>query len=571
MECKAQLWKFCIIESSGSIESSIFGFGEFITALALLVIVYTITDIRYRFRLSIAPGYLFRQSFIIIGVVGCLILGKDLWIAQKWWVLHVPGLGQAVIEAVLGALFLYIAITWIFHAFIRPPVFSRKNCKRYTHVLYPLILKGSETELPILADELARSAESIVELGSNRPPEEQSKKKGESNSKRKFTPAEHVDDLLWLIADKQFCRHIAASSPATAIVLLEKISKEKKYALPYGLFAHNVVEEALRNPNSRLYHERDLYSGLLGTIKPFSQTIFGDYQLVESSNPSPLDAGFATEDDWSAIQLSAYTHCVLITIKAYLNSHQWGAHSFSIYRSFSTIKSSIIDVTSISVDEPGVFNLDSVKRLRRVISFLNDAIDLIADRDPLPRPVKLRPSDRRHGTEDLYDLIAELIFDVIDMVAWVNGNLERIWWLHRSTVWGEFFRSFRKSKARSIVLFKVRRKIFDAIMEMEKFQHFQSARLLGFCLNIFGLEIGKSSDFGREDYALRRVLIPWAKKNYMNLHVSRPDIAKACLIGGITFDSEKTRLVKTYSKGLAREPGRKFLELEVPEPEDTAK
>lgn len=49
--------------------ASIFGFAEYISALALLVIVYTIADVRYQFRIAVAPIPLFKLTFILITVI----------------------------------------------------------------------------------------------------------------------------------------------------------------------------------------------------------------------------------------------------------------------------------------------------------------------------------------------------------------------------------------------------------------------------------------------------------------------------------------------------------------------
>lgn len=48
---------------------SIFGFTTFISALALLVIVYTVTDIRYRFRVAITPIPLYVAKSCLIGSI----------------------------------------------------------------------------------------------------------------------------------------------------------------------------------------------------------------------------------------------------------------------------------------------------------------------------------------------------------------------------------------------------------------------------------------------------------------------------------------------------------------------
>jgi len=42
-------WLFCFEPISASPASKIFGFSEFLAAVALLAVIYTITDVRYKF------------------------------------------------------------------------------------------------------------------------------------------------------------------------------------------------------------------------------------------------------------------------------------------------------------------------------------------------------------------------------------------------------------------------------------------------------------------------------------------------------------------------------------------
>jgi hypothetical protein len=52
-------WVSCFVPHvSNAAPADIFTFAEYLAAVALLVVLYTITDFRYRFRLSITPRYL---------------------------------------------------------------------------------------------------------------------------------------------------------------------------------------------------------------------------------------------------------------------------------------------------------------------------------------------------------------------------------------------------------------------------------------------------------------------------------------------------------------------------------
>ncbi|WP_306287340.1 hypothetical protein, partial [Pseudomonas sp. MD195_PC81_125] len=53
-------------------------------------------------------------------------------------------------------------LVWAWFAFIRPPIFGKRNTERYAQSLYRFILKGSPAELAVIADELVHSARPLI-------------------------------------------------------------------------------------------------------------------------------------------------------------------------------------------------------------------------------------------------------------------------------------------------------------------------------------------------------------------------------------------------------------------------
>lgn len=64
-----------------------FGFSEFLAGLALIVLAWTIADVRYRFRIQIAPIPLQKLTFTVVVSTGLLTLITDLWRASGWLVI----------------------------------------------------------------------------------------------------------------------------------------------------------------------------------------------------------------------------------------------------------------------------------------------------------------------------------------------------------------------------------------------------------------------------------------------------------------------------------------------------
>jgi hypothetical protein len=368
--------------------SPIFNFAAFVQALALLVIVYTLTGIRYRFRLAVAPIPLRGLTFVFIGVIGFGTLITDMWFA-KGWLMPTFIADQSIFQVVFGAIFLLIAMMWIYYAFIVPPIFCRQNYHKFANELYKVIVKGSDSELPVIGNELVKSAGSLVALSKQTPPKPNNDaRRNEEVKKHKPNVSDYAHDILLLIGNRKLCRHIIASSPVTAIAFFQEMGTQKKYNIPIWQFAKNISTEAIMNKDSILYHEDEGYSsGLIGYLKPFSQAIYGNYQLVEALGShfgSPLDIHYEIIWSCDASQLEAYCRVVKITLKSYLERGSWYQHSFVLYRALENIKDSCQDVYKLNEIPSDYYSTDISKRLHTVVRFINAVIDLIGEQKNFP-------------------------------------------------------------------------------------------------------------------------------------------------------------------------------------------
>jgi hypothetical protein len=142
-----------------------------------------------------------------------------------------------------------------------------------------------------------------------------------------------------------------------------------------------------------------------------------------------------------------------------------------------------------------------------------------------------------------------LIFEVIGHATALKTKEFDSWSIHYSSIWSRLF-NFDKSKTRRIVLFKVRRLLYEEIKGVETHPNFLNAAYLGYCLNVLGLELGTKRGFRGDEYPLRKAVISFAQKNYLALVERQYKVAGAVLVGTISFDKSKKQLVKTYNAGL---------------------
>src|SRR5690606_19091316 len=120
----ARLAPALCLESSKSGAPGIFGFAEFVQAFALLVIVYTFTDVKYRFRIAVAPLPILPLTYVAAALVGAGTLFSDFWFANGY---PVPSFLNSLAgwQAGFGLLFLVVVLLWIWFAFVAPPRFGR--------------------------------------------------------------------------------------------------------------------------------------------------------------------------------------------------------------------------------------------------------------------------------------------------------------------------------------------------------------------------------------------------------------------------------------------------------------
>jgi hypothetical protein len=555
--CDNLLAGMCLVEPSST--GRIFGFSEFVQAFALLILVYTVSDTRSRFRVATAPFRFQILMFVASGTIGLGTLVTDFWFAKK---LPTPiSLSEQIYwQLAFGLIFLALVLAWLWYAFVHPPVFGRLNAYNFTRALFQRILQGDPTDLPIVAGELARSARTLVKFAPEFRPHWA--RDDENTPAPKFTRTQlYARDVLLLIANRRLCRHIAASSPGTAMALFQEMSKQEKYYLPISQFGVNVSTEAILNKDSILYHEDEgYYSGYFGYVKPFTQAIYGDHRLVEAQQSTPLDIRAYEFGGFNATQLEAYCRATLTTFADTIRRSNFYTHSFALARAFDTIEHSCSDLYKLNDENLSPEIRDDIsRRVGVVMDFVNDAIKAL-DEQGVKRTTLRRHSEPYKWNENYYDHLAHIIVELIGDAALVKSKKFLTWNIQHNSIWAKIF-GFQDSKTHRIIQFLVRRLLYAEIQSIERFPNFKNAAYLGYCLNISGLTLGshKAND---GEYVFRKAVIAWAKRNYIWLVKRNPKVAKTALIGKLSYDARNKRLIKTYEEGLRKKAPQEFLKLD---------
>ena len=523
-----------------------FGFSEFLTSLALMVLAWTTSDVRYRFRIQCAPISLQHFAFRIVTTVGILTLLTDLWRTKNWCVPTFIPLTLGLWQAIMGGALLLTFIFWVRIAFIHPPVYNIYNARRFTQALYLIILKGSKEELPIIADELTHSMKNIVIYATE---EQKNPDKNTQDTQDTQEVQIYANTILDLIADRRFCETIASSSPITAIALYSEMNRTKKYRIPVKIFTKNLINEAINNKHSFLYHETNGYhSGLIGSQKPLSQTLFSNYRISEAIGTT-LFIETNREQNWDNDQWDAYCRTVLATLISF-NPNEHEGNSYILKHAILHIRNMTMKIQNLNSNTNTSTNIELFNIINTIIKFTKASIESLNEKQ-VPPVIKLRHKHKATLVnesiydESIYDEISSLMSEIIIRSSLVENQqwktyIEQI--IKSTTL---FYDNIPRGTAERVIQIKFRRKIFNEIVKLKTSPYFIHALTLRFCLNTFGIQ---ALNYKRKsgDSILIKAITEWMKNNYDWMYTHKKEIAVACLGDNSYYDSKNHVIIKKY-------------------------
>lgn len=526
-------------QSAARADQKIFGFAEFIAAMALLVVLYSIADVRYRFRLQVAPGPLEKLTFGLFTFIGVASLFSELWWAEAWplpttcWFLT-----RDTWQVVLGLLFFGSLLTWMWYAFIAPATFARANAFRYFRALLRVIVRGNPDELGVIANEIAPSADSIVKYASRMP--------------HGVLPGDIplavrcAHEILLLIGDRKFCRKVVSSSPGTIQAFFLALANYPGRYSPLSAFAMNVSAEAIAQTDSFLYHEdKGFYSGWLGHVKPISQSLYGSYDILERfGGLSPLRIPYEDRAEWDAIQWGAYCSATLMAFKSYIDP-ETHASSSVIYGALHDIGDSLSPLSQAeNYKGPRSEGYDRLRAVSDLVKGCLKALAELKERHPIERLSGFTKKKR----DDIYEELAKVVVELIGWTSRIETTPEDflLWMVHHNLIWGEFVNTTADDAAQRVFRARLFLLLRKEILEIHQWPNFRNAHVLGFLLHVLGITAPvKQKGYGEESYRFKRWILYWTKKNFKAAYAMSPHYMKESMFGPLSYDQANSRIAYT--------------------------
>lgn len=516
-----------------------FGFAELINGLALTIVLWTIADLRYKFRIYTSGIPIERASVVITIIVGVLTLLSDYWRASGSRVPVGGWLTPELWQLILGGSFFLVLAIWLLVAIFLPPKFNARNARRFNETVERYLLGGDPKELAIVGKELDRSVSRIVGSALD------------DYSEGKITTKQNCAiRLLLVMGNPKFCRAVVDQHPQLIITLFNAVRAEKRYNSAIEVIAKNLVTAAIENKQSFLYYEKNLYySGLEGITRPVTSALCQCSDLVIKIE-ALLNPDYSQRKPWDLEQWEGYFRLLLEAFTVYVRGGVT-AKSSSLHWAYIRIEEIYSDLTQNFTLTELRGNDGLCQRIRLLGNLIKNMVSVVD---------KVDGQNKKYPEHVLGD-IADILFLLIKAASSVRKPRQVSRKIQNTMIWEEILNA---GELRNVVggkiLKEIHQKLFDSIRSCP---NLDGVRLLGYCLSVMEFSpVAADSKYGSSWRDLHYALVGWVKKNLSTMLERYPSMAHECFVDGMSYDKNNSRLV--ISDGT--ENSSRYLEIDPPEP-----
>ncbi len=128
------------------------------------------------------------------------------------------------------------------------------------------------------------------------------------------------------------------------------------------------------------------------------------------------------------------------------------------------------------------------RKLGLAARFSVKMVEILQDSETLPTPPTVRPKGvKPRGDNSIYAHIAELMYQLIFLAFEGEKLPEEAWRVQQNAVWSQIFSYRDNDAAWRAISSRLRRRIYDHIVELETLPNYSSSKILGMCLKCYGI------------------------------------------------------------------------------------
>lgn len=508
-------------------DPKIFGFAEYIAALALMVLAWTTVDYRYRFHVETARYDVRRIAFAVIAAVGLLTLITDVWRASAWPVWQFGPITPVIWQGILGAAFLATFVAWSSIAFVRPPVFNVRNANRFLSAVLREIKRGDKAQIALMADALVPSAPSVIRL----------LKKQDEGAER----------MLSLLSDPLVCSVVVSRSPSLLFALYDEVERASVGSRGIYTLTTNVLNAAIAEHDSFLHREvRDWTQGAASSAQSITSVVFGNLRLLEQL---PGIFNQVSSAHWTVPEWQAFFRASGMALGSYIDTVRDGrvAQSFTVNNIFHVLKDAPGQVRR-SLESGRMSQSDAAILMRALITVIREVGRRIDE-----TPTTLHQWRGLGEFSNPVQHLASVAYHVLLGASYVKSPADEAWHFGYSIAWSEIFDPFQHKDSESTfneVQELVARMLWVTISALDRTPNFVGAQILGLCISI-GLVTDDAPSRNERSAtphgAFIRLLTAWVRRRYAWLYKYHHVMAVAGFADGVTYDRHRRTISRQHA------------------------
>lgn|GEM_PF-2109973 len=508
-------------------DPKIFGFAEYIAALALMVLAWTTVDYRYRFHVETARYDVRRIAFTVIAAVGLLTLITDVWRASAWPVWQFGPITPVVWQGILGAIFLATFVTWSRIAFVRPPIFNVRNANRFLSAVLREIKRGDKAQVALMADALVPSAPSVIRL-----------------LRKQDVGAER---MLSLLSDPLVCSVIVSRSPSLLFALYDEVDRAPVSSRGIYTLTTNVLNAAIGEKDSFLHREvRDWTHGAASSTQSITSVVFGNLRLLEQL---PGIFNQVNSMHWTLSEWQAFFRASGMALGSYIDTVRDGqvTQSFTVNNIFHVLKDAPGHIRR-NLESGRMSTSEAAELMRALITVIREVGRRI---DQTPATL-----DQWRGLGEFSNPVqhlAAVAYQVLLGASYVKSPADEAWHFGYSIAWAEIFDPFQRKDSEATfdeVQELVARMLWVTISELDRTPNFVGTQILGLCISI-GLvtdDVPSRSERSITPQAtFVRLLTAWVRRRYAWLYKYHHVMAVAGFADGVTYDRHRRTISRQHA------------------------
>ncbi|MBD6947018.1 hypothetical protein [Vibrio parahaemolyticus] len=587
--CTSDFLSICWVSANSEIEP-FFGFSDFMSALALIFVMYTVTDYRYKIKVNIYKVNLQLIAYLSMILVGLGLLIGEVWINSS---LPVPTWFPSYNfwQATLSLYFVSIVFWWVKVAFIGKSSYTIRN---HLKVLkeYKSILTGRDVNLKSIAiNELEDIIQDII-LSTDRRVilddksirtrafERQQRIIKSLNSlrtkrilgkvfnviininnssmdtyiKKHREKRESSFEIIRLLSSNESSILLSESSSAllnSIMNALSSLNTYERHIVPK--FFKQLSNALIENSHSHLHSSNHpIYLPIELDTSSVHFMIYSNHKMIESfslAGSCPFDVDLFTRRDLSVESYRKFCESVVYAFLSRQNDKNFDFKipSFLIH-SHNTIKHHLYNRASKSQGESfeDIFSSDFYNHLLITANFVNGLCSL-SQLNRKPRIIDVKRLNKKNN--ELFNFMSNVCYDYILVALSIESTKEGAIHLQHSCITLDTLQPPNNNQVINSFDFisrLVQRKLYYKVRQLTKGYDRDGILIARFFLNICLQSQDRHSLSGLNGnfVALGKSIIIWYKNNFSSIWENNPKLATKLIPDEFEYDSDTKVIYK---------------------------